>query len=126
MRWYVSKNDKIRDMILYRSITFILYYYSFQTLIDYIHFKIRFVGQHDVKDVFVITKSIQTTRIELGMRTLLERVPLMIGNQTFDVLFSIPDWLFIYIYSSFWYNGLYHWIIERDLHAFFANMPHPN
>lgn len=39
----------------------------------------RFVGQHDVKDVFVITKSIQTTRIELGMRTLLERVPLMIA-----------------------------------------------
>jgi len=37
----------------------------------------RFVGRHDVKDVFVITKSIQTTRIELGMRALLEKVPLM-------------------------------------------------
>ena len=75
---------------LYRNI-FILYDYGFQTLIDNIYFIIRFVGQHDVKDVFVITKSIQTTRIELGMRTLLERVPLMIGNQTFDILFSIPD-----------------------------------
>ena len=74
---------------LYRDIIFILYDYGFQTLIIHIHLIKRFVGQHDVKDVFVITKSIQTTRIELGMRTLLERVPLMIGNQKFDILFSI-------------------------------------
>ena len=41
----------------------------------------RSVGQHDVKDVFEITKSIQMTRTELGMQVLLEPlVAQMTGN----------------------------------------------